>query len=245
MKQKKIIIPIVLICIVFVAIVSAFIYKIIDKNNTNKPFENTDTISLYYDYNPKGNLPGNKDVIRIGKRNNTAFLEHIGNSSGENYSCEFALSKYDELLQLVLKNKLIVYEPKSDNVGKITDEVEPFVICLNRNFSQDYFVPSNIEEIKDLIEEMDRAAKEEYNQKSNKGISVKGQEINNSINNTANYNYYYNDNQSQGYLDSKSENNSESKTGVGGIPGTDNNNSDSTYIIDDNGVSRSTTIDVK
>ena len=61
--------------------------------------------------------------------------------------------------------------------------------------------------------------------------------------NEVDYNYYLNDNQTQGYLDSRTESNSESESGVGGVPGTDNNN-DTTYVIDDNGVSRSTTSDV-
>ena len=61
--------------------------------------------------------------------------------------------------------------------------------------------------------------------------------------NEVDYNYYLNDDQTQGYLDSRTESNSESESGVGGVPGTDNNN-DTTYVIDDNGVSRSTTSDV-
>ena len=62
--------------------------------------------------------------------------------------------------------------------------------------------------------------------------------------NEVDYNYYLNDGQTQGYLDSRSESNSESESGVGGVPGTDNNDNDTTYVIQDNGVSRSTTSDV-
>ena len=62
--------------------------------------------------------------------------------------------------------------------------------------------------------------------------------------NVVDYNYYLNDDQTQGYLDSRSESNSESESGVGGVPGTDNNDNDTTYVIQDNGVSRSTTSDV-
>lgn len=62
--------------------------------------------------------------------------------------------------------------------------------------------------------------------------------------NEVDYNYYLNDDQTQGYLDSRSESTSESTSGVGGVPGTDNNDNDTTYVIDDNNVSSSTTSDV-
>ncbi len=62
--------------------------------------------------------------------------------------------------------------------------------------------------------------------------------------NEVDYNYYLNDDQTQGYLDSRSESTSESTSGTGGVPGTDNNDNDTTYVIDDNGASTSSTSDV-
>ncbi|MCR4611474.1 MAG: flagellar M-ring protein FliF [Lachnospiraceae bacterium] len=62
--------------------------------------------------------------------------------------------------------------------------------------------------------------------------------------NEVDYNYYLNDGQTQGYLDSRTESTSESTSGTGGVPGTDNNDNDTTYVIDENGVSSSTTSDV-
>lgn len=53
------------------------------------------------------------------------------------------------------------------------------------------------------------------------------------------YKYYVADGQNQGYLDSRTETNSSSKGGVGGTPGTDTNDDDTTYVTPDNGTTSS------
>lgn len=52
------------------------------------------------------------------------------------------------------------------------------------------------------------------------------------------------DGRDEGYLTSKSEYNSETQGGVNGVPGTDSNDQDTTYVLDDNGTTSSTISDV-
>lgn len=47
------------------------------------------------------------------------------------------------------------------------------------------------------------------------------------------YHYYVDEGQTQGYLDSYSGSNSTSTSGAGGVPGTDSNDDDTTYVTDD------------
>jgi len=57
------------------------------------------------------------------------------------------------------------------------------------------------------------------------------------------YHYYVDDDQTQGYLDSRSEKTSDSTNGVAGTPGTDSND-DTTYLIEDSDYSTSSTSDI-
>lgn len=50
---------------------------------------------------------------------------------------------------------------------------------------------------------------------------------------TKDFRYYVGEGQSQGYLDSRTEATSENNTGVAGIPGTDTNDDDTTYVMRD------------
>ncbi len=61
--------------------------------------------------------------------------------------------------------------------------------------------------------------------------------------NTVDYHYYVDDGQTQGYLDSRTESTTESTTGSGGTPGTDSND-DTTYVIEDDSTSSTSTSDV-
>lgn len=58
------------------------------------------------------------------------------------------------------------------------------------------------------------------------------------------YHYYVDDGQTQGYLDSKTESTSESTSGASGTPGTDSNDDDTTYVLEDGTVTSSTTSDI-
>ena len=48
------------------------------------------------------------------------------------------------------------------------------------------------------------------------------------------HHYYVDEGQTQGYLDSRSEYTEESSSGSGGVPGTDTNDDDTTYVLEDN-----------
>lgn len=61
--------------------------------------------------------------------------------------------------------------------------------------------------------------------------------------NVVDYHYYVDEGMTQGYLDSRSESTSESTNGVAGVPGTDAND-DTTYVLQDNQYSSSTTSDI-
>ncbi len=58
------------------------------------------------------------------------------------------------------------------------------------------------------------------------------------------HHYYVDEGQTQGYLDSRSEYNSETTSGSGAVPGTDSNDNDTTYVTEDNEVTESTVSDV-
>ena len=58
-----------------------------------------------------------------------------------------------------------------------------------------------------------------------------------------NHHYYVDEDQTQGYLDSRSEYNAETTNGDGGVPGTDSND-DTTYMIEENEYTTSTISDV-
>ena len=58
------------------------------------------------------------------------------------------------------------------------------------------------------------------------------------------YHYYVDDGQTQGYLDSRTESTSESTSGAGGTPGTDTNDDDTTYVLEDGTITSSTTSDI-
>lgn len=62
--------------------------------------------------------------------------------------------------------------------------------------------------------------------------------------NEVDYNYYINEDQTSPYMDARSESTSESESGVGGVPGTDTNNNDTTYVIRDNTTNKASTSDV-
>ena len=55
------------------------------------------------------------------------------------------------------------------------------------------------------------------------------------------YHYYVDEGQTQGYLDSETGKNSSAKNGNGGVPGTDSNDDDTTYVTDDGNVTESST----
>lgn len=55
------------------------------------------------------------------------------------------------------------------------------------------------------------------------------------------YHYYVDEGQTQGYLDSYSGSNSSSTNGSGGVPGTDSNDDDTTYVIEDGNTTESST----
>ena len=57
------------------------------------------------------------------------------------------------------------------------------------------------------------------------------------------YDYSVDEGRTEGYLDSRQESNTESTSGTGGVPGTDSND-DTTYVIDDNNYTHTTTSDV-
>ena len=66
---------------------------------------------------------------------------------------------------------------------------------------------------------------------------------------TEDYLYYLNQDQldagaTQGYLDSRTESTTESTTGVGGVPGTDTNDDDTTYVLPDGETTSTTTSDI-
>ncbi len=58
------------------------------------------------------------------------------------------------------------------------------------------------------------------------------------------YDYSVDEDREEGYLDSRTESTSESTSGVGGVPGTDTNDDDSTYVIEDSDQTSSTTSDI-
>lgn len=62
--------------------------------------------------------------------------------------------------------------------------------------------------------------------------------------NYQNFHYYVDEGQSQGYLDSRTESTTESNTGVGGVPGTDTNDDDTTYVLPDGETSYNNTSDI-
>ena len=55
------------------------------------------------------------------------------------------------------------------------------------------------------------------------------------------YHYYVDEGQTQGYLDSYSGSNSSSVGGSGGVPGTDSNDDDTTYVIEDGSTTETST----
>ena len=55
------------------------------------------------------------------------------------------------------------------------------------------------------------------------------------------YHYYVDEGQTQGYLDSYSGSSSTSTSGAGGVPGTDSNDDDTTYVTEDNSGTESST----
>lgn len=59
-----------------------------------------------------------------------------------------------------------------------------------------------------------------------------------------NYDYSVDEGRTEGYLDSRTESTSESASGVGGVPGTDTNDDDTTYMLQDGNVQSSTTSDI-
>jgi flagellar M-ring protein FliF len=58
------------------------------------------------------------------------------------------------------------------------------------------------------------------------------------------YHYYVDDGQTQGYLGSRSESSTESTTGVQGVPGTDSNDDDTTYVLDNSDTGTSSSSEV-
>ena len=58
------------------------------------------------------------------------------------------------------------------------------------------------------------------------------------------YHYYVDEGQTQGYLDSRTESTSESTSGAGGTPGTDTNDDDTTYVLEDGTITSSNTSDI-
>ena len=60
-----------------------------------------------------------------------------------------------------------------------------------------------------------------------------------------NHHYYADEGQEQGYLDSKSTYESEATGGEAGVPGTDSNDNDTTYVMPDSEVSSSSVNEVK
>lgn len=60
-----------------------------------------------------------------------------------------------------------------------------------------------------------------------------------------NHHYYVDEGQEQGYLDSKSTYESEATGGEAGVPGTDTNDNDTTYVMPDSEVSSSSVSEVK
>ena len=60
-----------------------------------------------------------------------------------------------------------------------------------------------------------------------------------------NHHYYVDEGQEQGYLDSRSTYESEATGGEAGVPGTDSNDNDTTYVMPDSEVSSSSVNEVK
>lgn len=60
-----------------------------------------------------------------------------------------------------------------------------------------------------------------------------------------NHHYYVDEGQEQGYLDSKSTYESEAEGGEAGVPGTDSNDNDTTYVLPDSEVTSSSISEVK
>lgn len=58
------------------------------------------------------------------------------------------------------------------------------------------------------------------------------------------YDYSVDEGRTEGYLDSRTESTSESTSGVGGVPGTDTNDDDTTYVMQDGNQTSSTTSDI-
>lgn len=58
------------------------------------------------------------------------------------------------------------------------------------------------------------------------------------------YNYSVDEGRTEGYLDSRTESTSESTSGVGGVPGTDTNDDDTTYVMQDGNQTSSNTSDI-
>ncbi len=58
------------------------------------------------------------------------------------------------------------------------------------------------------------------------------------------YDYSVDEGRTEGYLDSETQSTSESTSGTGGVPGTDTNNDDTTYMLEDNNQTSSTTSDI-
>ena len=58
------------------------------------------------------------------------------------------------------------------------------------------------------------------------------------------YDYSVDEGRTEGYLDSRTESTSESTSGVGGVPGTDTNDDDTTYVMQDGNQTSSNTSDI-
>lgn len=58
------------------------------------------------------------------------------------------------------------------------------------------------------------------------------------------YDYSVDEGRTEGYLDSRTESTSESTSGVGGVPGTDTNDDDTTYVMEDGNQTSSNTSDI-
>lgn len=111
-------------------------------NTDNEEYRKAKTIMLIKDFNNEEETyeGGYYQLQLIDDRCNFYY-------SGADFtsaSCDFSKEKFDEVLNMICSQKLEKHESRTDENGKITDEIIPIMLKIDSDFIE---APANIDEI--------------------------------------------------------------------------------------------------
>ena len=116
-------------------------------NNTdNEKYRQANTIMLIKDFNNKEETyEGSYYYLYLnGDRCHFSYQD----ADYTMLACDFSKETYDEVMNMLCSEKLEEYESKTDENGKITDEIIPQILGVNVGAKNIYFKePSNMSEI--------------------------------------------------------------------------------------------------